>query len=71
MSYYVKVLLGFILLDLYLNVGIAQSNQFWLQLLLVFLFFPLLKGILILTKVKDYQNIGISFHPKWTKNLMF
>ncbi|WP_160726027.1 CPBP family intramembrane glutamic endopeptidase [Bacillus sp. USDA818B3_A] len=70
MSYYVKVVLGFIMLDLYLNMGIAKSGQFFLQVLLVLLFFPLLKGILILTKVKEYKKIGISFHPKWYKNMI-
>ena len=70
MSYYVKVLAGFIVLDLYLHVGIANANQFWLQILLILLFFPLLKGILIVTKVKAFKNIGITFHPKWIKNGM-
>jgi membrane protease YdiL (CAAX protease family) len=70
MSYYLKVLAGFILLDLYLNIGIAKSSSFWLQVLLVFLFFPLLKGILLLTKEKEFKNIGISFHSKWGKNLI-
>lgn len=69
MSYYVKVMLGFIVLDLYLNMGIAASSQFFLQVLLVLLFFPLLKGILMLTKVEEYKNIGLSFHPKWWKNM--
>ncbi|WP_421378021.1 type II CAAX prenyl endopeptidase Rce1 family protein [Bacillus salacetis] len=70
MRYYGKVLAGFIILDLYLNFGIAKSGQFWLQVLLVLLFFPLLKGILLLTKLKEYKNIGISFHPKWRRNLL-
>ena len=70
MSYYVKVLAGFLVLDFYLNFGIAKSNQFWLQVLLILLFFPLLKGILILTKAKEYKNIGISFHSKWYKNIV-
>ncbi|WP_026575668.1 CPBP family intramembrane glutamic endopeptidase [Bacillus sp. UNC438CL73TsuS30] len=70
MSYYGKVILGFIVLDLYLNIGIAKSSQFFLQVLLVLLFFPLLKGILMLTKVKEYKNIGISFHSKWGKNIL-
>ena len=70
MSYYIRVLAGFIVLDLYLNVGIAKSNHFWLQILLILLFFPLLKGILILTKAKEYKNIGINFHQKWAKNAM-
>jgi membrane protease YdiL (CAAX protease family) len=70
MSYYFKVLVGFILLDLYLNIGIAKSSQFWLQVLLVLLFFPLLKGILLLTKEKEFKNIGISFHSKWGKNII-
>ncbi|MFJ5715985.1 CPBP family intramembrane glutamic endopeptidase [Neobacillus sp. NPDC093127] len=68
MSYYGKVIAGFIVLDLYLNMGIAKSSQFLLQVLLVLLFFPLLKGILMLTKVKEYKGIGISFHPKWWRN---
>ena len=70
MGYYGKVLLGFIILDLYLNIGIANANQFWLQALLVLLFFPLLKGILMLTNAKEYKNIAISFHPKWSKNMV-
>ncbi|MED3564312.1 CPBP family intramembrane glutamic endopeptidase [Bacillus xiapuensis] len=70
MSYYGKVIAGFIVLDLYLNMGIAKSSQFLLQVLLVLLFFPLLKGILMLTKVKEYKNIGISFHPKWWRNTL-
>ena len=70
MSYYGKVLAGFIVLDLYLNIGIAKASQFWVQVLLVLLFFPLLKGILLLTNAKEYKNIGISFHPKWGKNLI-
>lgn len=70
MSYYVKVLVGFIVLDLYLNFGIAKSSQFWIQVVLILLFVPLLKGILILTKAKEYKNIGISFHPKWFKNMV-
>ncbi|MBO0962264.1 CPBP family intramembrane metalloprotease [Neobacillus sp. MM2021_6] len=70
MSYYGKVLTGFIVLDLYLNIGIAKAGQFWLQVLLVLLFFPLLKGILMLTKANEYKNIGITFHPKWSKNMM-
>ncbi len=70
MGFYGKVLAGFIVLDLYLNIGIAKSSQFWLQILLVLLFFPLLKGILMLTKAKEYRNIGISFHSKWFRNLM-
>ncbi len=69
MSYYVKVILGFIVLDLYLNVGIAKSSQFFIQVLLVLMFFPLLKGILTLTKVKEYKNIGIDFHQKWWINM--
>ena len=56
------------MLDLYLNMGIAKSSQFLLQVLLVLLFFPLLKGILMLTRVKQYKGIGISFHPKWWRN---
>jgi membrane protease YdiL (CAAX protease family) len=70
MSYYGKVIAGLIVLDLYLNMGIARSSQFLIQVLLVLLFFPLLKGILMLTKVKEYKNIGISFHPKWWKNMI-
>ena len=70
MGYYGKVLAGFIVLDLYLNLGIAKSNQFWLQVVLVLLFFPLLKGILMLTKAKEFRKIGISFHPKWGKNII-
>ena len=70
MGYYAKVILGFIVLDLYLNMGIAKSSHFFIQVLLVLLFFPLLKGILILTKVKKYKNIGISFHFKWWKNVI-
>ncbi len=69
MSYYGKVLAGFIILNLYLNIGIAKSNQFWLQILLVLLFFPLLKGILRVTKLKGFHNVGISFHSKWGENL--
>ncbi|WP_161568170.1 CPBP family intramembrane glutamic endopeptidase [Anaerobacillus alkaliphilus] len=69
MSYYGKVLAGFIVLNLYLNIGIATSSQFWLQVLLVLLFFPLLKGILKLTKLKDFHQVGINFHSKWGKNL--
>jgi membrane protease YdiL (CAAX protease family) len=68
MNYYGRVIAGFIVLDLYLNLGIAKSSSFFLQVLLVLLFFPLLKGILRLTKVKDYKNIGITFHPKWWRN---
>ncbi|MEH7386389.1 CPBP family intramembrane glutamic endopeptidase [Bacillus sp. JJ1521] len=71
MGYYGKVILGFIVLDLYLNMGIAKSSNFFLQVLLVLLFFPLLKGILMLTKVKEYKHIGISFHRKWWKNMLF
>ena len=70
MGYYVKVLLGFFVLNLYLNMGIAKTSDFFLQVLLVLLFFPLLKGILMLTKVKKYKNIGISFHSKWWRNLL-
>jgi membrane protease YdiL (CAAX protease family) len=70
MSYYVKAILGFIVLDLYLNIGIAQSSHFFLQVMLVLLFFPLLKGILMLTKINYYKNIGISFHSKWWKNII-
>ncbi|HWL24691.1 MAG TPA: type II CAAX endopeptidase family protein [Ureibacillus sp.] len=71
MSYYAKVLLGFIVLDLYLNIGIARSSELWIQVILVLLFFPILKVILKLTKVNNYQKIGINFQPNWTKNLMF
>ncbi|RHW38453.1 CPBP family intramembrane metalloprotease [Lysinibacillus yapensis] len=71
MNYYIKVIAGFIVLDLFLNMGIAKSNLFLLQVLLVLLFFPLLKGILLFTKVKEFRNIGISFHPKWWKNVVF
>ncbi|WP_066307547.1 CPBP family intramembrane glutamic endopeptidase [Bacillus sp. FJAT-29814] len=70
MRYFVKVLAGFIILDLYLNIGIAKSSQFWLQVLLIVLFFPLLKALLYITKAKEYKNIGISFHSKWWKNLI-
>ncbi|WP_423800677.1 CPBP family intramembrane glutamic endopeptidase [Neobacillus sp. SAB-20_R2A] len=69
MSYFVKAIVGFIILDVYLNVGIAGASSFWVQVVLVLLFFPLLKGILFLTK-KDFKRIGISFHPKWWKNMM-
>lgn len=70
MRYYGKVLAGFIVLDLYFNLGIVASSEIWLQVLLVLLFFPLLKGILMLTEVKEYKKIGISFHPKWFKNML-
>ncbi len=70
MSYYIKAALGFLVLDLYLNIGIAKSSGFLLQVLLVLLFFPLLKGILMLTKVNYYKNIRISFHSKWWKNIL-
>lgn len=70
MSYYAKVIAGFIVLDLYLNMGIAKSSPFLLQVLLVLLFFPIMKGILMLTKVKEYKNIGICFHRKWWKNMI-
>jgi membrane protease YdiL (CAAX protease family) len=68
--YYFIVILGFVLLDIYLNVFIAKSNNIVFQLLLVILFFPLLKVILKGTKLNDYKSIGIVFHPKWKKNLV-
>ncbi len=70
MSYYAKVFAGLIVLDMYLNIGIARSSELWLQVLLVLLFFPLLKGILMFTKVSEFKNIGISFHSKWSRNLL-
>jgi len=69
MGYYLKVIVGFIVLDVYLNIGIAKASALWLQILLVLLFFPLLKGILLLTQLKEYKQIGISFHSRWAKNL--
>ncbi|MBU8920216.1 CPBP family intramembrane metalloprotease [Bacillus sp. FJAT-29953] len=69
MVYFVKTIVGFIILDVYLNVGIARAGSFWVQVVLVLLFFPILKGILFLTR-KDLQSIGISFHPKWWRNMM-
>ncbi|UZJ78535.1 CPBP family intramembrane glutamic endopeptidase [Fictibacillus sp. KU28468] len=68
--YYFIVILGFVLLDIYLNVFIAKTSNIIFQLLLVFLFFPLLKVILKGTKLNYYKNIGIVFHPKWKKNLI-
>jgi membrane protease YdiL (CAAX protease family) len=67
--YYFIVIVGFVLLDIYLNVFIAKTTNIVFQLLLVILFFPLLKLILKRTKLNDYKSIGIAFHPKWKKNL--
>ncbi|ULT56909.1 CPBP family intramembrane metalloprotease [Neobacillus drentensis] len=69
--FYFIVILGFVLLDIYLNVFIAKTSNIVFQLLLVILFFPLLKVILKGTKLNYYKNIGIVFHPKWKKNLIF
>lgn len=69
MSYYGKVLAGFVVLNLYLNVGIAKAGQFWLQVLLILLFFPLLKGILLMTGLSQVQKVGVHFHSKWYRNL--
>ncbi|MBS4174744.1 CPBP family intramembrane glutamic endopeptidase [Bacillus sp. FJAT-49736] len=68
--YYLKVLLGLILLDIYLNVFIAKTSNIVIQLLLVILFFPLLKIILKATKLNSFKSIGIVFHQKWKKNLI-
>lgn len=69
-TYYTLVVLGFILLDIYLNVFIAKTNNIVFQLLLVIFFFPLVKGILIGTQVTYFKNIGIAFHQKWKSNLI-
>ncbi|MBS4178332.1 CPBP family intramembrane glutamic endopeptidase [Lederbergia citrea] len=68
--YFFFTILGFILLDIYLNVFIAKTNNIVTQLLLVILFFPLLKIILKATKLNSFKSIGIAFHPKWKRNLI-
>ncbi|MBS4205009.1 hypothetical protein [Lederbergia citrea] len=68
--YFFFMILGFILLDIYLNVFIAKTNNIVTQLLFVILFFPLLKIILKATKLNSFKSIGIAFHPKWKRNLI-
>ncbi|RHW41646.1 hypothetical protein D1B31_07975 [Neobacillus notoginsengisoli] len=66
---YAKVLLGFILLDVYLNMGIAKSASIVVQLLLVVGFFPLLFFLLKWTERKEFSDAGLKFPLKWRRNL--
>ncbi|WP_197277462.1 CPBP family intramembrane glutamic endopeptidase [Bacillus sp. FJAT-27245] len=70
MRHYAKAFIGFILLDLYLNVAIAGAGNILLQLLLVALFFPILFTLIKWTGLVGFKDVGIRFHRKWTRNLL-
>ncbi|WP_316570176.1 CPBP family intramembrane glutamic endopeptidase [Neobacillus sp. YIM B06451] len=67
---YAKAFLGFILLDVYLNVAIAGAGNIFLQLLLVAGFLPLLYLLLKWNGLVGFKDVGIRFHQKWTRNLL-
>lgn len=69
-GHFAKALIGFILLDIYLNVAIAGAGNIFLQLLLVAGFFPALFILLKWTGLEGYRDVGIRFHRKWTRNLL-
>lgn len=68
-GYFFIPIIGFIVLDLHLNLLIAKSTNIFFQIGFVILFFPLLFVILKLTKLNSFKEIGIHFHNRWFKNL--
>ncbi|OCA83194.1 hypothetical protein A8F94_18950 [Bacillus sp. FJAT-27225] len=67
---YAKALIGFTILDVYLNAGIAGAGSILIQLLLVAGFFPVFYFLLRWTNLNGFRDAGIDFHPSWSRNVV-